>query len=204
MATKTRLLIVAGSVAMLAAAQGCSMLGNRPGGRGMSEDRYTYVSTPNMAQTVALRNTWTGEVIWTVEVPVGQQLVVRFVDSSSKTEAQGWDLMRWSLMSLGSNTNNLENQIVVPPASGRRLEGSIRKGPELASAAWAGGYGAGGYVPPQPPEPPQPKAEKKPTPTPPPAAAQPTQPAAPALSVPAPKPVEPAKPADEPPVELPQ
>jgi len=204
MVTTTKFLSAAGLIAALCAAQGCSMLvGNRPGGRGLSEDRFTYISTPNMAQSVALRNTWTGEVIWTVEIPVGQQLVVRFVESSSQTEAQGWDLMRWSLMSLGSNTNNLENQIVVPPASGRRLEGSIRKGPELASAAWAGGYGASGYVPPAPPEP---KAEKKPTPKAAPAATPPAQPApaAAAPSVPAPKPVEPVRPADEPPVELPQ
>lgn len=148
---------------------GC--IGNPPGGRGWSDDRYCYQSTPHNPMTVSLRNTWTGETIWTCEIPVGQQLVVRFVGPPEKCEQLGEDHMRWSLQPLGSNHGRLENEMVVPPPSGRRVEGTQRKGPELSSATWASGgmQTAPLSAPPPPRAPaPAPAAPKAPAPNAPP------------------------------------
>lgn len=147
-------------IVLAASVGGCTYLGNAPGGRGYSADRAVYRSTPHTPMTVSLRNTWTGEVLWTWEIPVGEQLVVRFSGPPSKAEAAGQDRMRWSLMPLGQNFDMLDNEMVVPPPSGRRLEGSLRDGPELASASWSRRASEPAPPPPAsvPAEPPKPAA----------------------------------------------
>lgn len=104
--------------------------GYAPGGQGRSNDTFTYYSTPHEPKTLTLIDTRTGERLWSCEVPVGQQLVVRF-RNLTWSENTGKDEMRWELMKLGTEWGQLNNSIACPPASSRRLEMTVRAGPEF-------------------------------------------------------------------------
>ncbi len=126
MARTARISLLAGLVAL--AASGCSYY--RPGGHGFSNDGpYTYYSTAHMPQTLTLKDTRTDEVLWTVEAPVGTQLVVRFARGSG--EGPRPDVMRWEIMPLGQQWGSLDNEMPVPPASARLIEASLRPTPEF-------------------------------------------------------------------------
>ncbi|MEM1423321.1 MAG: hypothetical protein AAGH64_04885, partial [Planctomycetota bacterium] len=56
------------------------------GGPRWSADRYTYVSREWQPKTVSLIDTRTGETTWSVDVPVGQQLVVGFSKGTGPNE----------------------------------------------------------------------------------------------------------------------
>lgn len=114
----------------LAFAAGISGCNYKPGGPLESIDRYTYTSTPYMAQNVTLIDTTKGETVWACEVPVGQQLVIKFINEGTDATARGTDVMRWSLMPIGSSQKSLENEIVCPPAPSRRVDGTLRESPE--------------------------------------------------------------------------
>ena len=124
------------SIVRLAALSGVGLAflvggcGYKPGGSGQSLDRFCYISTPHMPQTVSLVDTSRGQTIWTCEVPVGQQLVLRFVNEGKDAPARGTDTMRWALMPIGSPRQSLDNEFVCPPSTSRRLDGTLRQGPE--------------------------------------------------------------------------
>ena len=61
-------------LASLALSAGCYY----EGGPLRSIDRVTYVSTSWSPKTVTLIDTRTGESMWSVDIPVGQQLVIDF------------------------------------------------------------------------------------------------------------------------------
>jgi hypothetical protein len=102
-----------------------------PGGPGYSADRFTYESTTWQPWTVTLQDTRTGQDFWSVEVPVGQQLVVGFVKGEGLEDEFVPDLMQWQLMPIGNRFGGLENSIPVPPANARLLLPRLRKAPEL-------------------------------------------------------------------------
>lgn len=107
-----------------------------PGGSGVSNDVHTYLSTPHEPKTVSLIDTRTGQRIWTAEVPVGRQLVVKFMNNGN-AEQSGVDEMRWDIMNYGRSWSTLSNIQPCPPASSRRLEWDLRKRPEMPAAASA-------------------------------------------------------------------
>lgn len=101
------------------------------GGPLRSNDQHTYVSTPHRPTTLSLRDTRTSEILWTADVPVGEKLVVRFYPDRGEKNSPMPDLMEWDLMKPDDYFGTLENQINVPPSTGRRLEVSYRAVPEL-------------------------------------------------------------------------
>lgn len=156
-----------------------------PGGGSSSNDTFTYRSTATQPQTVTLVNCCTGEKLWVCEVPVGQQVVVRFRDRGS-SETTGQDVMKWEIMPWNRFAGGLSNELSVPPASCRRLDVSLRAIPEVTREV------------PRPAEPILPAA-----PSANPAPAPATNP--PAAAPEAPKPAKPAKnPSEAPAIELPQ
>ncbi len=106
---------------------GCSY---SPGGAGASNDVHTYVSTSHLPTTVSVLDTRTGEKTLTVEVPVGQQLVLSFHDHDDD-EATGRANLNWALMPAGNSWGSLSNRTVVAPQSARRIELSYRRAPEF-------------------------------------------------------------------------
>ncbi len=113
-------------VAPLLALAGC---GYSPGGAGFSNDTHTYVSTSHLPTTVTLLDTRSGEKSLTVEIPVGQQLVLSFHDHDDD-EAMGKASLRWALMPAGNSWGSLSNRTTVAPQTARRIEVSYRRAPE--------------------------------------------------------------------------
>lgn len=193
------------AVLVLAAAfslLGCTA-GYHPHGQGRSNDTFTYISTSHEPKTITLVDTRSGEKLWTCEIPVGQQLVVRFLDDE-RAESRGWDTMKWRLMPAWTAWGTLDNAMSVPPNTARRIDMTLRKGPEFVVAEATPAPLPSGVsmmdAPKSPPATPAsatPTPEVKPTPASP--AAKPTPAAKPK------PPVEPTKPAaTEPPVKLPE
>ncbi|GAB4385223.1 MAG: hypothetical protein Kow0022_10310 [Phycisphaerales bacterium] len=119
------------SAALLSALlAGCAY---RPGGGPMvSEDRFTYVSTPYEPKTLTLVDTRTGEVIWTMEVPVGQRVTLQFYKGKSKGYADYPDVMRWEVQKADASWDAvLRSQIAVPDRWSRRLDMTLRDVPEF-------------------------------------------------------------------------
>ena len=135
----TRTVMILALTGALAGAAACNKQGRfKPGGDGVSRDQFTYESASWMPQTVTIHDTRTGEAIWSMDIPVGQQLVVRFVRDAGPDEFYP-DAMRWAMMERGTRQGTLSNMIGVPPADARLIEPTLRPAPELPGARLSSG-----------------------------------------------------------------
>ncbi len=174
-----------------------------PGGPGYSADMYTYVSDEWHPYTITLFDSRTGEALWSVDVPVGQQLVMRFNEGMGPNQFKP-DLMAWGLMESGRRTGPIPNNVPVPGPAVRRVEMKLRPTPEMPGALTApvaSGAPMQVYQPPAAPAPAPAQPARSTAPAP-----QPTESAPP--SQPAePPPAPPEKPKDQtpppPPIDLP-
>lgn len=107
---------------------GCSYPGYYPGGSQASLDEYTYESTHDFPQSVHLIDHVSGEVIWSVHVPIGQQVVMRFYENHDPSNTERPTLMRWEMMPRGKRFGKLNSAMPVPPYDRRRLDVQLRKG----------------------------------------------------------------------------
>lgn len=119
------------SVGLLAAASTGTLLPGcySPGGPRVSVDRFTYVSTTWSPKTVYAVDTRTGETIWSIDVPVGKQVVVGFEDGNGPNEYNPATLT-WEVMEAGRKFGTLSNRRAAPPAGARRIEFELRDAPE--------------------------------------------------------------------------
>ena len=101
------------------------------GGPAWSDWNETYASTEWQPKSFELIDTRTGEVIWSAEVPVGKQLVVRYRRDVGLDDAVYPDLMNWEIMDAGERFGALENSIPVPGKNARRMDWYLREVPEL-------------------------------------------------------------------------
>ncbi len=128
---RSRVMGVALLAAGLAGIGGC-VAGGAPGyyagGNLATQDRYVYESTRDLPMSVKLTDLRTREVIWSFDIPEGQQLVLDFDEADGyEQEGPGLDTMRWGVMPMGTRFKSLVNQIQVPTASDRLLEPVIRR-----------------------------------------------------------------------------
>lgn len=100
------------------------------GGPRYSADRYTYVSRSWTPKTISLIDTRTGETTWSVDVPVGEQLVVGFSKGTGPNELRPDEIV-WGLMPAGRRFGQRNNRQPCPPASARRLDMTLRPTPEM-------------------------------------------------------------------------
>ncbi len=138
-------LLIAGLLPLLAG--GCQQLNTqKPGGRAASLDQHTYTSTAYSPKTVRLVDTRSLEELWSVDVPVGQMVVIRFFEGKSEGNLHNPDVMRWEIIPALRGSTLLDNEMPVPAAWARRIEWELRKGPEYApeDAAVVTDVGAGG------------------------------------------------------------
>jgi hypothetical protein len=119
--------MIVGAVAIAASLAGCYS----PGGSGFSTDTHTYVSTSWQPTTVALRDTRTGQDIWSVDIPVGKQLVVHFRKNEAMKNTPTPEIMEWEIMDAGEMFGELDNSIPVPGGTDKRLDPKLRPAPEL-------------------------------------------------------------------------
>ena len=136
--TRTRTaLALATTLALLASGTGCGMAYKtwyHESGSGAAIDQFTYVSRPFEPKTVSLIDTNTNETLWTVDIPVGKQLTMRFYPDKGQTNSTVPDLMRWDIQDEGTKFRTLTNTMMVPPAGVRRVDVELRPIPENASA----------------------------------------------------------------------
>lgn len=123
------------AILSLAGLTGCThwFSGYYPGGGYVSRDRFVYESTSWTPQTITLRDTRTGEDIWSLDVPVGQKLVVWFHRGEGPGDAYP-DSMTWDVMDFEENFRTLRYEIAVPPDSSRLIVSTLRTAPELPGA----------------------------------------------------------------------
>ncbi len=122
--------------ALIALCSGCEYTpgmnpGWRAGGDLASNDRYTFISTPHAPQTITIIDTRSGEIIWSRDVPVGQQLNLRFVPDVNKDNPVRPDVMKYGVTEAGRRFARLTDSITVPAADSRRIDVELRKGPEF-------------------------------------------------------------------------
>ena len=103
------------------------------GGSGASIDEFTYVSSSYSPKTVTVVDTRTGESVFALDIPVGQQLVVNFDDKSANKDKYMSGTMRWAVMPAGNRYGSLRNRIDVPPPGSRRIDMTLREGPEVST-----------------------------------------------------------------------
>jgi hypothetical protein len=120
-------LSAAALVAAAAALPGCY----HEGGIGVSLDQFTYVSTSWSPMTITVRDTRTSQDIWSMDVPVGSQLVLRFDDDASR-DSYYPALMYWELQDDDVLYDPLSNKIMVPDMHSRRVDMKERAAPEMA------------------------------------------------------------------------
>jgi hypothetical protein len=129
----TRSLASASLLATLALAGlgGCANSMWYPGGPLRSIDQYTYESTSHYPQTVSLIDTRTDQVIWTVDVPVDQQLVMRFEKGDGDDNRITPDKMVWDVWPRGQRSGEPQYSMNVPDATARRVDVLMRPAPEF-------------------------------------------------------------------------
>src|SRR5947207_5919826 len=91
------------------------------GGSGLSLDEHTYYSTSWQPKTVYLKDTRTGEVIWSVDVPVGKQLTVKMEKGMGTKDGMTPDLMVWDIFDQGKTAGVLNNSVPVPGGTDKQL-----------------------------------------------------------------------------------
>jgi len=135
---RTTKIITSASIALTATlfafCSGCGVVpitGWSAGGNQASDDQYTYVSPAHTPQTISLIDTRTGEVIWSRDVPVKQQLSIKFYENENKKNPSRPDIMKYGLQAAGSRWGRLTDSITVPPPDARRIDVALRTGPEF-------------------------------------------------------------------------
>ena len=131
--TRTAAILATLATATLASATGCGMAYKtwyHESGSGAAIDQYTYVSRTWEPKTITLMDVRTNEAVWTVDVPVGSQLTLRFYEDKDPANPDTPDLMRWQIQEEGTKFGNLRNTTLVPAAEHRRLDVELRAVPE--------------------------------------------------------------------------
>ncbi|CAN5835547.1 hypothetical protein BH11PLA1_BH11PLA1_22420 [soil metagenome] len=109
-----------------------------PGGtRGYLSDTYTYESTPDMPQTVTVIDRRTNEALWSYDVPVDMELVMRFTPSVNTDDASLPDVLKWDVWKRGTKFGFPRNSVAMPDSSARLIDVKLRKSPELPESVKA-------------------------------------------------------------------
>lgn len=127
---------IVGTLGLLVGLAACEGVpGHYPGGNIASIDKYVYPSTTDLPQTVTVIDTRSGQAIWSKDIPVGQQLVMRFY-AEKGDDPTNPDRLDWQLMPIGAG-GQMNNRFFVPPASSRRIDTAFRASGELPPVAGA-------------------------------------------------------------------
>jgi hypothetical protein len=116
--------------AALAALSGCH---NPKGGvMPFTGGSTTYRSTEFSPKTATMIDLRTGETIFTLDIPPGQELTYDFKEGEGDDPVNTPDLMRYQVSPIGTKFGRLRNSMSVPNAASRRMDVVIRTGPEFA------------------------------------------------------------------------
>ncbi|MSR44440.1 MAG: hypothetical protein EXS15_03655 [Phycisphaerales bacterium] len=93
---------------------------------------FTYVSTPTRPVTVTLIDTRNNEAFFKLDIPAGKQLTFKFVEGSGSGSRANPTSMMWEVWDAKTEFGSLDNQLICPPSSCRRIDVSFRPAPEDA------------------------------------------------------------------------
>ena len=88
-----------------------------------------YQSTSMKPLTISVVDTRTEEPFFVMELPPGKQLTFNFLDGGGDDPVYTPDRMVYAVWDNGQTNGTLDNQLTCPPASCRRIDVEIRKGP---------------------------------------------------------------------------
>jgi len=91
----------------------------------------TYNSDAMSPKTISLIDTASGETVWTIDIPAGQKLDLKFDKRPSVAEEDGFDIMTWTLSKAATDPKGRTNTVRVPPPSQRRTEMTLRTAGEI-------------------------------------------------------------------------
>jgi hypothetical protein len=100
---------------------------------GRSGVGHIYESTTWSPKTLTLVDTRTGETAWSVDVPVGQAIMVTFSEGTGPNEFRP-DEIRWEMAPIGRQIVTPMNAQPCPPAYARRIDMTLRSAPEAVSS----------------------------------------------------------------------
>jgi len=126
--SRTTIALAASGIALVSVLSGC--FGPRGAVVPYSGDGYTYISTEMRPVTVTLIDTRTDEVFFKMEVPVGKQLTLNFLEGKGDDPVERPDRMIYAIFDAGKTTGRLTNQMTCPPAACRRIDYTLRSMPE--------------------------------------------------------------------------
>lgn len=95
-----------------------------------SNSTFTYVSETWSPKTVQVIDTRSNEAIFSLRLPVGKQLTMKFLEGEGDDPVSTPDRMQWEVWDAPQSTGKLSNQLTVPPAGARRIQMTIRDVPE--------------------------------------------------------------------------
>ncbi|MBX3365542.1 MAG: hypothetical protein KF866_12360 [Phycisphaeraceae bacterium] len=118
-------------VAIAAVLGGCMYHGWREGGNQRSLNAFTYISTGHRPLTITITDVRTDTPVWTMELPVGKQLSMRFEENQkSRGDLKSWTL-RYAIWPAGTEYGVLDQSVPVPPQQFCRIDQTMRSIPEI-------------------------------------------------------------------------
>ncbi len=93
---------------------------------------FTYESTVMRPVTIKVIDIRTEEPIFTMEVPVGQQISFHFDETGGDDAVLRPAKMSWAMWDKGTAFGSLSNSLSVPGRDARRIEYTLRAAPEYA------------------------------------------------------------------------
>ncbi|MEM1167193.1 MAG: hypothetical protein AAGI30_12990 [Planctomycetota bacterium] len=103
------------------------------GGPLVSEDRYTYDSTPMSPKTITIFDLRTDEAVWAYDLPVGRRLIMKFKEGEGPDDYFSSE-MQWDDIPAFTRLAVPQERHPVPPYYSRRVEMTLRPVPEMASS----------------------------------------------------------------------
>ncbi len=102
-----------------------------PGGGFMPQTGrgFTYISTSMQPLTISVIDVRNDQAFFSMEIPPGQQLTFNFLPGGGDDPIITPDRMVYAVWPAGTQNGTLDNLLTCPPASARRIEMDIRKGP---------------------------------------------------------------------------
>jgi hypothetical protein len=119
--------LMAGGMAGCTHTQGGTMFGS-------PTSAITYYSTQPRQKTVTVNDTRTEEPFFSMEIPVGKQLTIQFVEDRGDDPVNTPDMMYYQIWELGTTMGQLRNSMTVPNGASRRIDIKINQGAAYAEA----------------------------------------------------------------------
>jgi len=95
---------------------------------------HTYISTESLQKSIDIVDTRDESIVFTIDIPPGQELVIDFDEGDGDDPVQRPDLMRYQIFPAGTQSGSLRNAMTVPAAAARRVDVRVHQGPAYAVA----------------------------------------------------------------------